>query len=106
MLESQYQAKLINKIKKTWPGCIVLKNDSSYLQGIQDLLILYKDKWALLEVKASATAEKQPNQDYYVELANTMSFSAFIYPENELEVLYALQQTFQPRRKARKPQPK
>jgi hypothetical protein len=32
---------------------------------------------------------------------NAMSFAAFIYPENEEDVLDALQQTFRPRRVSR-----
>jgi hypothetical protein len=71
-------------------GCIVMKNDSSYIQGIPDLIILHKNRWASLEVKKSARASKQPNQEYYVERMNEMSFSRFIYPENKDEVLEEL----------------
>jgi hypothetical protein len=81
-------------LKDLFPGCIILKNDSSYMQGIPDLVILYKDKWAMLEVKASEEAEVQPNQDYYIEQFKLMSFGAFIYPSNEREVLSGLVQTF------------
>lgn len=94
MLENEFQAKLIKDIKKILPGCIVMKNDSSYIQGIPDLLILYKDKWASLECKKSVNAYKRPNQDFYVGKMNEMSFSRFVYPENKEEVLYELQQTF------------
>ena len=72
-----------------------MKNDSSYIQGIPDLLILYEDKWAVLECKKNASAKKQPNQTYYVNKMNRMSFAAFIYPENKEEVLYELQRAFQ-----------
>ena len=92
MLESKFQANLIKEIKSMFPGCIVLKNDSSYMQGIPDLLILHKDKWASIEVKRSANASKQPNQEYYVGLMNKMSFSRFVCPENKEEVLRDLQQ--------------
>jgi hypothetical protein len=71
-------------------GCIVMKNDSSYIQGIPDLIILHKNRWASLEVKKSARASKQPNQEYYVDKMNEMSFSRFIYPENKDEVLEEL----------------
>ena len=98
MLESKFQSKLIKEIKKLFKGCIVMKNDSSYIQGIPDLLILYRDKWAALEVKKSATAHHQPNQEYYVELMDEMSYASFIYPENKEEVLYELQQTLFSRR--------
>lgn len=94
-LERDFQSKLIKEIKKMFSGCIVLKNDSSYIQGIPDLLILYKNKWATLELKRSASAKKQPNQEYYVGLMNDMSFSRFIYPENKEEVLNELREAFE-----------
>lgn len=92
MRENAYQRNLIIELKRRFPGCIVLKNDAGYIQGIPDLLILYNDRWAALEVKSSFDSEEQPNQDYYVSEMDKMSFAAFIYPENEEEVLYALQQ--------------
>lgn len=84
-----------------FPGCIVLHLDPTEIQGIPDLLILYKNRWAALEGKKSATASHRPNQEYYVDLMNKMSFAAFIYPENKEEVLYELQQAFQSSRPAR-----
>ena len=95
MRENEYQSKLIKKIKARFPDAIVLKNDASYKQGIPDLMILEKDKWAALETKRSAKAPHRPNQDYYVEKMNNMSFSSFIFPENEQEVLDAMEQSFQ-----------
>ena len=94
MTESAYQSKLIKKLKQIFPGCVVLKNDSGYQQGILDLTLLWKRYWAMLEVKATADAARQPNQDYFVEQLDNMSFAAFIYPENEQEVLIALQEAF------------
>lgn len=94
MKESRFQSKLIKKIKSTFPGCIVIKNDPDYIQGFPDLTILYEDKWAVLESKRNQNAAKQPNQPYYVDLLNDMSFSRFVYPENEEAVLNELQQTF------------
>lgn len=96
MTESQYQAGLIKKIKALLPGCVVLKNDSSYQQGILDLTILYFEKWAALEVKAAPQSARQPNQEYFVQQLDEMSFAAFIDPENEGEVLDALQEALQP----------
>lgn len=90
MLENKFQSNVIKEIKKRCPECIVMKNDSSYIQGIPDLLILYKDKWASLEIKRSKNAKKQPNQEHYVGLMNKMSFSRFICPENKDEVLTEL----------------
>lgn len=90
MLENKFQANLIKEIKQMFPGCIVMKNDASYIQGIPDLLVLYRDKWASLEVKKSTKAKRQPNQQYYVGLMDEMSFSRFISPENKDEILNEL----------------
>ena len=95
MLENKFQSNLIKEIKTLFPGCIVMKNDSSYIQGIPDLLVLHRDKWASLENKRSAKAIKQPNQEYYVDKMNEMSFSRFIYPENKDEVLNELHEYFE-----------
>lgn len=94
MLENRFQAQLIDEIKTIFPGCIVMKNDSSYIQGIPDLLVLYNSKWAALEVKKNQSAHKQPNQEYYVRRMNDMSFSCFVYPENKDAVLQELRSYF------------
>lgn len=94
MQEREFQASLIKEIKNRFPGCIVMKNDSSYIQGIPDLLVLYENKWGSLECKKNAKASHRPNQEYYVEKMNDMSFSAFIFPENKGEVLDALERSF------------
>ena len=91
-LESGFQDRLIDKIENLFPGCMVFKMDQ--IQGIPDLLVLYKNKWASLECKRSARAKRQPNQEYYVGKMNEMSFSRFVSPENKEEVLYELQQVF------------
>ena len=94
MRENKFQSQLIKKIKDRFPDAIVLKNDPSYKQGIPDLTVLWKDKWAALECKKSEHEHHQPNQDYYVEKMNSMSFSSFIFPENEEEVFDDLEQAF------------
>lgn len=101
MQERDYQAKLIKRLHETFPGIVVFKNDSSYMQGIPDLTLLYLDRWAILEVKKNRKAAHRPNQSYYIDLLNKMSYAAFIYPENEEDIFDELQQTFQPGRKAR-----
>ena len=93
-MERDFQAKLIKELKRMFPKCIVMKNDSGYIQGIPDLLILFKNKWASLECKINTKAAKQPNQEYYVGRMNEMSFSRFICPENKEAVLSELQQAF------------
>ena len=96
--ESKFQAGLIKDLKKTFPGCMVLKNDPSYIQGIPDLLVLYKNRWAALEVKKSKNAKHQPNQNHYILKMNKMSIARFVYPENKQEVIHDLQQAFGIRR--------
>lgn len=87
MNEGVYQRRLIKKIQRMLPGCFIIKNDPSDTQGIPDLLILFNDKWGALEAKISDRAPRQPNQIYYIDTFNEMSFAAFISPENESEVL-------------------
>jgi hypothetical protein len=94
MMENRFKTKLTREIKKLFPGCIVLHMDPNEIQGLPDLLILYKNRWAALEGKKSADEPHRPNQPYYVDLMNGMSFAAFIYPENKEDVLRELQQAF------------
>lgn len=93
-LEKKFQARLIKELKKKFNGCVVMKLDAGYIQGIPDLLILYQNKWAALECKRSKNSKKRPNQEYYVNLLNKMSFARFIFPENKEEVLSDLQRLF------------
>lgn len=94
MKESDFQKSVKDEIERRLPGSIVVKNDPTIIQGIPDLTIMYKDKWASLECKVSSKAAKQPNQQYWVDKMNSMSFSRFIYPENRVEVLNELEQSF------------
>jgi len=93
-LENKFQSDLKKELKNIFPGCIVTKMDSSDIQGIPDLLILYKEKWAALECKKSKKSSIQPNQEYYIDTMNKMSYSRFIYPENKEEVLNELKEKF------------
>lgn len=95
MKENKFQSDLIKEIKERFDGCIVTKLDSAHIQGIPDLLVLYKDKWATLECKRNSKASHRPNQEYYVNKMNEMSFSRFVYPENKEAVLDELQQSFE-----------
>ena len=92
MHERDFQARLVSKLKERFPGCLIFKLDTK--QGAPDLMVLYKDKWAGLECKISATASHRPNQDYYVSLMDDMGYASFIFPENEEEVLDELTQVF------------
>ena len=92
--ESDFQKDLRKELKERFPGCIVTKLDANDIQGIPDLLILYNNKWATLENKRSAKENKQPNQEYYVNKMDEMSFSRFIFPENKNLVLDELSDMF------------
>jgi hypothetical protein len=91
-LESGFQDKLIKELKELFPGCMVFKMDQ--IQGIPDLLVLYGKTWFSLENKRSASAKKRPNQEYWVNRMNEMSFSRFIYPENKEDILNELCKAF------------
>lgn len=86
-LESQFQAKVKRRIRDLLPGAVIMKNDPNDIQGVPDLIVLHKDKWAALECKRSEKAHRQPNQEYYVDKFNRMSFARFIFPENENQVI-------------------
>lgn len=92
--EKEFQDNLIKEIENRFDGSIVFKNDPEYIQGIPDLLVVYKDRWAALECKKNATASHRPNQDYYVNKMDGMSFASFIYPENKEEVLHEMERSF------------
>lgn len=96
--EGRFKEGLTQELEQIFPGCIIIKNDEQLLQGIPDILLLWEDRWAMLEVKKSATAAKQPNQEYWIKIFDQMSFGAFVFPENKDEVLHALQQSFTARR--------
>jgi len=101
MRETKYQRHVVDRLEQTFPGCVVIRNDPQRIQGIQDLLVLFEDRWATLEVKISSTAKERPNQRHYVERFNEMSYSAFIFPENEEQVFDELQLALGNRRKTR-----
>ena len=93
--ESSFQKKIIDRLKAMFPGCVVLKNDAGYIQGIPDLLVLYGERWAMLECKRCKSAAHRPNQDYWISRLGEMSYAAFIYPENEEEIFDEIQQAFE-----------
>lgn len=107
MLETDFQKDLVEEIKERFPGAIVYKNEPTVsFQGIPDLTVLYGNKWAWLECKASEKDRRKPrpNQERYVAQGDSMSFARFIYPENKQEVLNELQQAFGTGRETRDPE--
>ena len=107
MLERDFQSKVIKEIKDMFDDCFVRKCDGSNTpQGFPDILVIYKDKWAVLEFKRSekerySDSGVRPNQEYYISRLGKMSFASFIYPENKEDVLNGLQRAFRTNRKAR-----
>jgi len=99
-LEAKYQNDiLIPRLYRILPDPIIRKFDIQ--QGFPDLLILCEKWWGVLEVKPFAGADEQPNQDYWVQHFNHMSFGSFIWPAIEEEVLSALQRSFKSSRSSR-----
>ncbi len=94
MLESKFKTKLIENIETRFPGSMIFHLDPTEKRGAPDLLVLYQNKWAALEGKQKSKSSKRPLQPYYVDLMNRMSFARFIDPENEEEVLNAMEQSF------------
>lgn len=94
MLERDFQKNLIQELKERFPGCVVMKNDSSYIQGIPDLTVLYRDRWVVLELKRASGSSRRPNQSFYVEKLNEMSYAAYIHPGNKEQVLDEVQRSF------------
>lgn len=91
--ESKFKTELIKEIKSRLPGSFVFHLDPTELQGAPDLLVLYRDRWAMLEGKKHRRASHQSNQDYYVDLFDEMSFARIIFPENREEVLDELERS-------------
>lgn len=94
MNENEYQRHLKKRLKQEFPNSIVTKMDANDIQGIPDILILHNKNWAALECKKDAQASKRPNQEYYVEKMDGMSFARFVYPDNEEDVINELHKTF------------
>lgn len=92
--EGKYKDHVTEILRFNFPECEILYNDSAARQGIPDILLLVGPHWAMLEVKPSADAAYQPNQEWYIEKFNQMGFSSVIHPENEAEVIDALKQAF------------
>lgn len=92
--ENAFQAGLIKEIEERYEGCVVLKNDANYKQGIPDLTIFYKNRYALLESKKDMKASYRPNQELYLDLFDEWSFARRIEPTNKEEILHELDAFF------------
>lgn len=93
--ETKFQKDIKDAIKDRFPDSIILKQNNGP-QGIPDLFIINNNKWAALECKDAEDAKHQPNQDYYIDKLNKMSYAAFIFPENKTEVLNEVFKALEP----------
>jgi len=93
-LESEFQSKLVVDLGKLIPGCLVLLKPGYYVQGFPDLMVLYKNQWAALECKASASSVYQPNQEWWIGELDSMGFASMICPENRQEILDEVLRSF------------
>lgn len=92
--ENRFQHEVIQELKERFPGCVVMKNVTGMKDGFPDLTVYIGERWAMLECKRERGAKKRPNQKYWVDKMNRMSFARFIFPENREEVMNELQQAF------------
>lgn len=91
--EGKFKAQTKTIISEMFPGCYMHEMKAG-AQGIPDTLIIFGERWALLEFKESKQAKKRPNQEYYVNKFDSMGFARFVYPENVDEVLDDLERWF------------
>lgn len=92
--ESDFERELMEDLDEAFPGCMVIKGASMFRQGVPDRILLCGKNWAALEVKPDPKAATQPNQPWYVEKMNDMSYAAIITPENKQEVISEIQAAF------------
>ena len=99
-LETDFAREILKpRLEQEFPGIVIIKQDpNTSFQGVPDHLLLFEDKWASLETKRTRKSKRRPNQEYYVDRFNDMSYAAFVSPENLDEVLDDLQSTFRPDR--------
>ena len=95
MRESEFEFHVVKRLERSFPGAINLKIFPGYIQGFPDRIVLWNDRWAAYEVKKHQNAHKQPNQDYYINLLDRMSFGAYVYPENEEDFFNEIQRAFE-----------
>ena len=84
MLESQFKKKERERFEKLGWKFITLEPGGGLPQGWPDTLVLSPTGYhCFVEWKKSATAEKQPLQDYWNKKLNEMGHDAwFVFPEN------------------------
>lgn len=94
MLESDFKQMFFDELRDILPGCLILRGNSAWIQGFPDNVVLHRDGWFAFEFKRGPRAKRRPNQEYYIDLLDDMSYSTFVDPTNYREVLDAVQQAF------------
>lgn len=89
--ENRFQREVIQELKSRFPGCVVMKNATGFHDGFPDIVMYLGRVWAMLECKREKAAKKRPNQLYWVDRMDGMSFARFIYPENRAKVMAELE---------------
>lgn len=102
-LERDYKPELMARIKNRFSSFGEVRfqhNDPNApaSQGIPDLTVFIGPTWSLLETKRSAKSKKRPNQDWWIDFWSRTTFCSVIFPENEEEVLNALERSLAARR--------
>lgn len=92
--EGSFKSQFIKRLQREYPRAIITKNDANQLQGIPDILFLLETFWAVFEAKDNVDSPYRPNQEYYLDLMNNMSFARVVYPEIEEEVIRELQRAY------------
>lgn len=92
--EHLFQKSVKQEIIDIFPSCVIHKNPTGVHDGFPDLVCYLGDTWFMLECKRSKDEEHQPNQDWWVDRLNKMSYASFIFPENREEVFCQLRQKF------------
>ena len=94
MLESEFVTLLKEELRMRFRDCFIIKLDANQVQGIPDLLVLWRSQWAILETKSGRRSVHQPNQEYYIDKFDTMSFAAFVNQLNYQDVLDDMERAF------------
>ncbi len=96
MVESKFVCDVLKpRLELEFPGIHILKQDpASNFNGLLDYILLYGDRWAMLEAKRGRGAAQQSHQEYYIRVFDELSFAAFVNPTNLDEVIHDLQSAF------------
>lgn len=93
-LEKEFESDYLDRLEKEFPGCVIIKGNSTMRQGIPDRLLLHEDNWAFLEFKRASNSDQQENQEYYIQKFGEMSYASFVHPGNADEVISEIHQAF------------